>query len=364
MNIKEITASLEAFAPLSFQENYDNAGLITGDLQWECSGIITTLDATEAVVDEAIANKCNLIVAHHPIVFGGLKKITSRNYIERTVIKAIKNDIAIYAIHTNLDNVMNGVNRKIAEKIGLKDLQILQPKEALLKKLITFAPVDKADEIRNAIFSAGAGNIGKYDQCSFNTPGEGTFRAGEGADPYVGEKGKVHREQEIKIEVILPAYLQQKVVRALIDAHPYEEVAFDIFPLGYFLTDVGSGMVGQLPQEQTDNDFLALLKESFNLKVVRHTGFTGKKIKKVAVCGGAGFFLLEAAKSAGADVFITSDIKYHEFFDADGQLLLADIGHYESEQFTTDLLFDLLTQNFPNFAVLKTGVNTNPVQYF
>ncbi len=364
MKIIDIIQHLESIAPPVFQESYDNAGLITGDSSWECRGVITTLDTTEEVVQEAISKKCNLIVAHHPIVFRGLKKINGKNYVERTVITAIKNDIAIYAIHTNLDNVKKGVNKKIAEKLGLKSLEILQPREQLLKKMVTFAPLDKAEGVRSAIFSAGGGQLGKYSECSFNSEGTGTFKAGEGADPYVGKIGERHNEKELKIEVIFPGYLQDKITRAMIEAHPYEEVAYDVIPLGNYLSDVGSGMVGELDEAMDPAGFLGKIKSAFNLKVIKYTALSNKKVKRIALCGGAGIFLLPAAMAAKADVYITSDIKYHEFFDADDKIILADIGHYESEQFTTELLSEILQEKFPNFAVLKTEVNTNPVQYF
>ena len=363
MIIDEIIQHLETFAPVYLQESYDNAGLIVGDASSECSGVITTLDATEAVVDEAISKNCNLVVAHHPIIFRGLKKLNGKNYVERTILKAIKNDIAIYAIHTNLDNVKKGVNNKIAERIALQNLQMLQPKEQILKKLITFAPLDNAEDLRKALFAAGAGQLGKYSECSFNTEGTGTFKPEEGADPFVGEIGKRHEEKEMKIEVIFPGYLEQKIIRAMIEAHPYEEVAYDIISLGNYLSDVGSGLIGELENAVGENEFLQKIKTAFNLQAIRHTKLLGKQIKKVAVCGGAGSFLIPVALSNRADVYITSDIKYHEFFDAEDMLLI-DIGHYESEQFTIDLLYDILREKYPNFAVRKTEVNTNPVNYF
>ncbi|HUS01540.1 MAG TPA: Nif3-like dinuclear metal center hexameric protein [Chitinophagaceae bacterium] len=363
MKISDITQQLETIAPAHFQESYDNAGLIIGDASAECTGIIISLDAIEAVIDEAISKKCNLVVAHHPIIFRGLKKLNGKNYVERTILKAIKNDIAIYAIHTNLDNIKKGVNAKIAEKIGLRDLQILQPKENILKKLITFAPKDKAEDVRKALFSAGGGELGKYSECSFNTEGTGTFKPLEGADPFVGEIGKRHEENELKIEVIFPGYIEQKIIRAMIEAHPYEEVAYDIISLGNYLSDIGSGLIGDLEKETDGTEFLRQIKSAFGLKVIKHTSLPGKKVKKVAVCGGAGSFLIPVALSNKADVYITSDIKYHEFFDAESMVLL-DIGHYESEQFTIDLLHAILSEKYPNFAVRKTGVNTNPVQYF
>jgi dinuclear metal center YbgI/SA1388 family protein len=364
MIIQDIIAALEQIAPPSLQESYDNAGLITGNTGWQCTGIITALDATEEVVHEAIRNKCNLIVAHHPIIFGGLKKITGRNYVEQTVITAIKNDIAIYAIHTNLDNILAGVNGKIADKLGLINRQVLYPKSNTLKKLFCFVPAEHAEKVRSAIFAAGGGQVSNYSECSFNAAGSGTFKAGEGTDPFVGKIGERHTEAEVKVEVIFPAWREKPIVKAMIETHPYEEVAYDIVALENTNAMIGSGLIGELPDPVPETTVLQNIKEKFNLSVIKHTALTGKPVKKLAVCGGAGSFLINAAISAGAGFYISSDIKYHEFFDANGRLVIADIGHYESEQFTIDLLFEVLTQKFLNFAVLKTSLNTNPVQYF
>ncbi len=364
MKIRDIIAFLESKAPPSLQESYDNAGLITGDAEWECSGLICSLDATEEVVREAMAKKCNLIIAHHPIIFGGLKKINGKNYVERTVITAIKNDIAIYAIHTNLDNVIDGVNGKIAAMLGLENISILSQKENTLKKLFTFVPVDKTAVVRTAIFEAGGGHIGNYSECSFNTEGMGTFKPGEGTDPYVGETGKQQQEKETRIEVIFPSFLENKIVTAMKEVHPYEEVAYDIVALSNSWQTTGSGLLGTLPAAIDEKTFLTILKTVFSIPVIRHTVLLNKPVKKVALCGGAGSFLISKALNAGADAYITADIKYHEFFDANERLLVADIGHYESEQYTIDLLQEILEQNFPTFAILKTGVKTNPVRYF
>ncbi len=364
MKINEIINFLESLAHPSLQESYDNAGLITGSMDWDCSGIICSLDATEEVIEEAIAKKCNLIVAHHPIIFGGLKKINGKNYVEKAVITAIKNDIAIYAIHTNLDNVVDGVNGRIASMLGLQNISVLSSKSDTLKKLVTFAPVDKAEQVRNAIFAAGGGHIGNYSECSFNTEGVGTFKAGSGTNPYVGEKGKQHQENEIRIEVIFPAFIEKSILNAMKAAHSYEEVAYDIVPLSNIHSGIGSGMVGELENAVDETEFLSRIKDVFHLSVIRHTVLLNKRIKKVAVCGGAGSFLISKALAAGADTYVTADLKYHEFFDANGRMLIADIGHYESEQFTIDLLKEILEQKFPTFAVLKTGVRTNPVYYF
>jgi len=317
--IKDIIHFLETVAPLRLQESYDNAGLILGDNQVEITSILVTLDVTEEVVEEAIQNNCNLIVAHHPIVFSGLKKITGKNYVQRTLLKAIKNDIAIYAAHTNLDSVTGGVNGKICEKLGLENCKILEPAAGMLKKLVTFVPVDHSEKVRKAIFSAGAGNIGNYDSCSFNAHGQGTFRGDETTNPFVGQKGTPHYENEIRVETILPDYLQGKVVSALLEAHPYEEVAYDIYPLDNKFDQIGMGMIGILPEEKTEEDVLQLLKDTFHTGVIRHTALQNKKVKKIAVCGGAGSFLLNKAITAGADLFVTGDFKYHQFFDAENK---------------------------------------------
>ena len=364
MKIADIIALLESTAPPSLQESYDNAGLLTGNAGVTCTGALCTLDATEEVINEAIQRGCNLVVAHHPIIFGGLKKITGRNYIEKTIITAIKNDIAIYAIHTNLDNVIAGVNGIMADKLGLVNRKILAPKEATLKKLFTFVPLEQVEQVRTALFEAGGGHIGNYNECSFGAAGTGTFKGGEGANPFVGEPGERHYEQELKIEVVFPAYLQTAMIRALRTAHPYEEVAYDIVNLANTHPGIGAGLVGDLPDAVPETAFLKQLKTAFNLPLIRHTALTGRPVKKVAVCGGAGSSLIFKALAVNADIYITGDMKYHEFFDANGRLIIADIGHFESEQFTIDLLAGVLQEKFPTFAVLKTAIKTNPVHYF
>ncbi len=364
MKIKEIISVLESIAPPQLQEHYDNAGLITGNINWGCTGILVALDTTEEIVKEAVEKKCNLIIAHHPIVFGGLKKITGKTYVERVVIDAIKNDIAIYAIHTNLDNVMTGVNGKMADMLGLTNRQILLPRKGLLKKLMVFVPAGLAENVRTAIFNAGAGHIGNYSECSFNTIGEGTFKPGAGTSPFIGNAGERHFENEIKVEVVFQEWLEDSIIKALLAAHPYEEVAYDIVALDNALGSTGSGLIGELDEAMAESDFLSLVKKQFGLQVIRHTGFTGRMVKKVALCGGAGSFLIKQAVASGAGFYITSDVKYHEFFDAENKLVIADIGHYESEQYTISLLFDILKGKYPTFATLKTEINTNPVHYF
>ena len=364
MKISAIISFLESIANPALQEKYDNAGLIIGDANRECTGILVCLDSTEEVIKEAVSKKCNLVIAHHPIVFGGLKKINGKNYVEKTVIAAIKNDIAVYAIHTNLDNVIDGVNGRIAQMLGLEDISVLSEKPDTLKKLYTFVPADHAEVVRHSIFAAGAGHIGNYSECSFNTEGTVTFKGEEGTNPYAGETGTRHYEREIRIETIFPAFLENKIIRALVDAHPYEEVAYDVLNLVNTHAGTGSGVIGNLPQAVDEINFLTKIKEVFGVPVVRHTELTGKPVSRVAVCGGAGSFLISKALATGAQFYITADVKYHEFFDANERLVIADIGHYESEQFTINLLQEILEEKFPNFAVLKTEVDTNPVHYF
>jgi dinuclear metal center YbgI/SA1388 family protein len=364
MKIKELLAVIESFAAPELQEEYDNAGLLTGSPDWECKGVLCSFDVTPDVIRDALDKNCNLIVAHHPIIFRGLKQLTGKNYVEQVVIVAIKNDLAIYAAHTNLDNVVLGVNGMIAKKLGLENCSVLKPALKPLRRLITFAPTNKAEHVRTAVFAAGAGHIGKYSECSFNSEGMGTFKAEEGADPYVGEIGKQQHENETKIEIVYPAYLETQVVKALIDNHPYEEVAYDIFAMENVHYGIGSGLIGELKEAVDETVFLEMVKTIFECGVIRHSVLRSKPIKKVAVCGGSGSFLIKKALQAGADVFLTGDVKYHEFFDAEDNMVLADIGHYESEQFTVDLLHDLLAKKFPTFAVLKTKVNTNPVRYY
>jgi dinuclear metal center YbgI/SA1388 family protein len=363
MKLSEILNFLEDFAPPALQESYDNSGLITGHREMDVTGILVALDCLETVIDEAIDSKCNLVVAHHPIVFSGLKKINGKNYVERVIIKAIKNDIAIYAIHTNLDNVQAGVNAKIGEKLGLKNLRILSPKSGLLRKLVTFCPVAQAEQVRSALFEAGAGRIGNYDECSFSLPGNGTFRGNDSTNPFAGKKGQRHTEAEERIETIFPVQNEKKILKALLASHPYEEVAYDIYPLSNQWKQVGSGMIGELENAIPVMDFLESLKTSMKARVVRYTPVTGKMISKVAICGGSGSFLLPDAMAAGADVFVTADFKYHQFFDGEGKIVIADIGHFETEQFTIELLVEILKQKFPTFAVRQTGVITNPITY-
>ena len=364
MNLKNIITEIEKFAPLAYQESYDNCGLLTGNKEQEISGAILCLDCTEAVVAEAIQKKCNLIIAHHPIIFDGLKKLNGNNYVERTIIKAIQNNIAIYACHTNLDNVKLGVNKKIANKLGLVNTQILAPKKSLLKKLVTFVPATHLALVQESLFNAGAGNIGNYDSCSFVLEGTGSFRGNENSNPFIGEKGKLSLEKETRLELIFETINESQIISALKQNHPYEEVAYDIYQLENTYQNIGSGMVGELETPVPEIEFLERLKSVFLLKLIKHTPLLNKSIKKVALCGGSGSFLLKNAINSKSDIYISSDFKYHEFFDAENHILIADIGHYESEQFTVEIFQELLNDKFPTFAALFSKTNTNPVNYY
>lgn len=363
VKIKDVTDYLESIAPRSYQESYDNSGLITGHASWEVKGILVTLDCVESIVDEAIVKGCNLIVAHHPIVFRGLKKLNGNGYVERTVIKAIKHDIAIYAVHTNLDNVYTGVNRKICEKIGLTSIKILAPKKETLGKLVTFIPTENAENVLAALHQAGAGQIGNYKNCSFRLEGTGSFMPTDEANPHIGQLNKQEYVNEVRAEVIFPLHLEGKILAALRKAHPYEEVAYYLSTLLNENQEVGSGMIGELAIPAEPLDFLQGLKVSMDLQMIRHTNINHGPIRKVAVCGGAGSFLLPQAIQAGADIFVTADFKYHEFFDADGRIIIADIGHYESEVFTKELLQDVLSKKFSTFAIIFSETATNPISY-
>jgi dinuclear metal center YbgI/SA1388 family protein len=363
MTIQNITNYLEELAPLNYAEDFDNVGLLLGQYSTKVTGVLVTLDTLEETVDEAIAKKCNLIISFHPIIFSGLKKINGNSYVERVVLKAIRNNIAIYATHTALDNSKNGVSAKMCEMIGLENTQILIPKKAIVKKLTTFVPFINADTLRNALFEAGAGCIGNYTHCSFNLIGDSTFKGTENSSPVIGEKGKNHTEKEIQVSVIFERKNEAAILKALQKNHPYEEVAFDVFTTDNIHQNIGMGMVGELATNMDEKAFLLLLKDRMNTDCIRYSNFINKKIKKVAVLGGSGSFAISNAKKAGAHAYVSADFKYHDFFKAENSILLADIGHYESEQFTKNLLVDYLTKKFTNFAVILSEKSTNPIHY-
>jgi len=370
MIVQDVIDQLHDLAPLAYAEDFDNVGLLVGDKTQKVTGILVTLDTLEAVIDEAIAKKCNLIVSFHPILFKGLKKITGKTYVERVVLKAIKSDIAIFAIHTALDNALQGVNAIICDKLGLKNKQILIPQKNTIKKLTTYVPTAHAETLRTALFEAGAGNIGNYSSCSFNVEGNGTYMGNANSNPTIGKKEKLHTEPEIKITVTFASHVESQVLNTLFQTHPYEEVAYEVITLENTNQHIGMGMIGVLESPQSETDFLHFVKQQMKSGVIRHSRLLGKPVEKVAVLGGSGSFAIGAAKSAGADVFITSDLKYHDFFTAEDAIVLADIGHYESEQYTKTFLADYLSKKITNFApalllgrIILSNTTTNPVKY-
>jgi dinuclear metal center YbgI/SA1388 family protein len=363
LRIKDILQEIEKFAPLPLQESFDNAGVQVGNVNQEATGVLLCLDVTEAVLDEAIELGYNLVIAHHPLAFKPFKSLTGANYVERCLMLACKHDLVVYAAHTNLDNAVGGVNYKLAELLGLQDVRILSPQKGNLLKLVTFVPEESAEIVRTALFNAGAGGIGDYDSCSFNTCGAGTFRASEQCNPYCGEINVLHHANEVRIETVLPSYLKSSVTRALLSVHPYEEPAFDFYALQNTWNRAGSGVVGELLSEEDELLFLQRIKEILKADCIRHSPLMGKKVREIAICGGSGAFLIPEAIAYGADVFITGEAKYNDFYDVEDKILLAVAGHYESEVCTKDIFFNVIFKKFPTFAVQISNTNSNPVKY-
>lgn len=363
MQIKNVTNYIEELAPLSYAEDFDNVGLLIGNYSTEVTGVLVTLDTLEETVDEAIAKNCNLIISFHPIIFSGLKKLNGNNYVERVVLKAIKNNIAIYATHTALDNVNNGVSAKMCEVLGLQNCKTLIPKKGLIKKLTTYVPNTDLAKIRSKLFKAGAGNIGNYNNCSFTIKGEGSYKGNENSDPVIGKKGELIYKEETCISVTFNSYLEGTILKALFDNHPYEEVAYEVITLDNQNQNIGMGMIGEFNTSMNEKDFLNFVKKSFKTDCVRHSSLLKKSIKKVAVLGGSGSFAIKNALKMNADAYISADFKYHEFFTAEKRILLADVGHYESEQFTKNLLVDYLSKKISTFAITLSEKSTNPIHY-
>jgi dinuclear metal center YbgI/SA1388 family protein len=363
MKLKEIAGYLDSSVPLSYQEDYDNSGLQVGDPDKEVKSALIALDVTGEIIEEAVGYGCDLIISHHPLIFSGLKRLSGRNFTEKLVIEAVKRDIAVYSAHTNLDIFKGGVSRKMAEKLNLQNVKVLSPLKGRLLKLVTYIPENYLDAVREAVFDAGAGVIGNYDNCGFVTNGTGSFRGNESTNPFAGVKGTLHFEKEIRFETILLSHLKGKVIKALLDSHPYEEVAYDIYSLENNNVDVGLGCTGELNEAVIEKEFLGLVRDIFGSKGLRHSQLTGKKIKKIAVCGGSGASLLREAISSGADAYITGDIKYHNYFDAESKILLVDAGHYETEKFSSEIIYDLIIKKFPKFAVRFSKTDTNPINY-
>jgi len=364
VTLGEFVRWLEELIPPAFQEHYDNSGLQVGDPSSEVDSVLLTIDITPEVVAEAAGQGCNLIISHHPLIFTPLKRLAAGSNVERSVAYALKSNIAVYSAHTSFDNIEHGVSRILAEKIGLEKIRVLVPLRGRLSKLVTFVPESHAAKVRDSLFAAGAGHIGHYDRCSFNVHGKGTYRAGEGTAPFAGRIGENHSEPEVRIEAVMPSHLSDSCIRALLEVHPYEEVAYDIIPLENEYHGAGAGSIGALPSPLSGNGLLALLKELTGIPCIRYSGNPGRIITTVALCGGSGSGFAAAAARAGADAFITADIKYHAFAEAPPDMLLADIGHYESEKFSLEILYNLIHKKFPNFALRFSAIKTNPINYY
>ena len=362
--LKTLLDNIEGWAPLALQEDYDNAGLILGNPQATVHKALVCLDITPEVVDEAIQLHADLVISHHPAIFKGIKRINPASRLGYMIKQSLCHDIAWYAMHTNLDNTLDGVNSYLAKQLGLQTPRPLIPLKGLYGKLQVYVPSSHAEQLRQALAEAGCGISPKYDHCSFSSQGEGRLRALENARPFVGEPGQLHVEPECKIECLYPVHKTRQVMAVLLASHPYEEPAFDLMPLENTAADKGSGIIGILETPCTETAFLDRLKTLTGVPCIRHSGFKGRQIRKVALCGGSGGSFIHAACGQGADVYITGDLKYHDFTDAETGTWLVDIGHHESEQFAKQLIFNHLTKNFPNFAVSISEQGMNPVSYY
>ena len=364
VRVKDLMKFLDDFAPFRLQESYDNSGLQTGNPETEITGVLVTLDCTEDVIDEALQQGCNVVVAHHPVIFNPLKSLTGHNHVERTIIKAIRSNVSIVAIHTNLDNIKEGVNKAIADKLGLLNRKILAPAQGNIYNLVTYVPESHSGDVLDALHAAGAGKIGNYSHCSFRSDGTGSYLPEGEAEPWLGSKGRLEQVNEVRLEVLVPAYRSEAIMKALFNSHPYEEVAYYLTSTLNRNQETGAGMTGDLANPMPADAFLRHLKTTMKTGLIRHTALCHKEISKVAICGGSGSFLLKKAIESGSELFITADFKYHDFFGAEGKIIIADIGHFESEQFTKELLTDALRKKFTNFAVVLSKIDTNPISYF
>ena len=364
MRIEKIISIIEKWAPTAYAEDFDNVGLLLGNAEAECMGILITHDVTENVIEEAVEKKFNLIICFHPIIFSGLKKLTGKTYVERVVTKTIKNDIAVYAIHTALDNHKEGVSYSLAVALGLKNIQILMPQKNTLKQLITYVPKENSATLLEALYQSGAGALGNYDQCSFITEGTGSFRGNENSKPHLGKKLIREEVREVQLSLVFQKHLEGKIIQTLFENHPYEEIAYQVHPLDNTNQGIGIGSIGIFGEEITEQDFLKLVVEKLETSFIRHSALSKRKIKKVAILGGSGSFVIPTAKQKKVDALVTADLKYHDFFQAEGHILLVDGGHYETERFTKKLIYNHLIEKLPNFAIALSKSITNPVNYF
>lgn len=362
--LRTLLACIEQWAPFSWQESYDNAGLILGDPDRNVTEALVCFDVTPEVVDEAVRIGAGLIVSHHPAIFKGIKRINPASRLGYMIKQSLCHDIAWCALHTNLDNTLNGVNSYLCEQLGLKDVQPLAPLQDIYGKLQVYVPEAYAEKLRQALAEAGCGAGARYDACSYSSRGEGRFRAGSQAHPFSGQIGELHCEAECKIECLYPLHKTRQVLDVLRTNHPYEEPAFDLLPLRNEATGQGAGAIGNLQESMQETELLDKLKELTGTHCIRHSGFRGRKIRRIALCGGSGGSFIGNACARQADAYITGDLKYHDFADAGSGTWLVDIGHFESEKFAMELIFRFIRKNFPNFAVSISEQARNPVSFY
>lgn len=362
--LKTLLAGLEQWVPFVWQENYDNAGLILGDPNQQIRKALVCFDVTPEVVDEAVRNEADLILSHHPAIFKGIKRINPASRLGYMLKQSLCHDIAWCALHTNLDNTLSGVNSWLCEHLGLQEVRPLVPLQGIYGKLQVYVPEAYAEKLRQALAEAGCGAGTKYDTCSYTSRGEGRFRAGSQAHPFTGRIGELHCEAECKIECLYPLHKTRQVLDVLRTNHPYEEPAFDLLPLQNEAVEQGAGAIGILPETMQERELLDKLKELTGVHCIRHSGFQGRRIKKIALCGGSGGSFIANACGQKADVYITGDLKYHDFTDTEPGTWLVDIGHFESEKFAMELIFRFIRKNFPNFAVSISEQAKNPVSFY
>ncbi len=365
MSIKcsELMKFMEEFAPVNLAEDYDNVGLLIGSRNQEIKKVLVCLDVTTKVVEEAVEKKVNLIVSHHPIIFKGLKRIVEEDPKGRLLYKLIRNGIGVYSAHTNMDFTHGGINDTLANLLGLSNIRNLKKhKEDRFFKIVVFVPEQNTDTVREAMCSAGAGWVGDYSDCTFMVKGTGTFKPLEGTNPYIGSKGNLEKVEEYRLETIVPQKKLKKVVNAMIEAHPYEEVAYDVYPMELSLKEYGFGKVGSLVETQKLDKFISTVKEKLNVKSVRVIGSVKKEIRNVAVfCGSFDTDVINSMN--GVDVLVTGDMKYHDALDAaEMGLCIIDAGHYSTERIMVPRLAWILSQRFASVDIETSILEENPIK--
>lgn len=369
MIVKELIKYLEDWAPPGAAWEKDNVGLLVGSGDEKIENIFLSLELTGEVLEQALKKNCNFIFTHHPLIFNPVKNLdVNKNPNSKLIYKLIKNDINLFSAHTNLDFTKDGVSFTLAKKLKLNKITFLKNEESNQFKVVVFLPETNLDEVASAMFNQGAGIIGEYNNCSFRTNGIGTFKGSANSNPFIGKKENFEKANEVRLEVLVDSWKLNKVINAMLKSHPYEEPAYDIYPLRNKNVNYGAGAIGELDNEMNVNEFLKHVEKSLLLSNFRFVNGNKRRIKKVAVCGGSGSELLNDAISKNADVFITADIKYHTFHDAKNKILLIDAGHYETEvvilKIVEEKIKKLIKEKKENIKVYKYSSSTNPVKFY